>query len=476
MQVILIMRTIVFLLVLFAGTDSLAQNGNGSFDSAYSTFEKDEQFAHASIGLYVVNSKTGQVFFDKNSQVGLAPASTQKVITSATAYELLGKDFTYKTRISYDGAIAKNLFKGDLIVEASGDPTLGSWRWKQTSGDSIFRKLGESLKKEGIKALSGNIELNTRSWETQATPNGWIWEDIGNYYGAGASILNWHENSFNLELRPGKNVGDSVKLLRTDPMVRLLTMVNELKTGKVGSGDNAIIYLPEGAVTGFVRGTVPAGTDKFTIKGAIPRPDAVFANEMRRGLMKVGVLSNLSINPFLQRKPSGKPAVLRMIKPLVSLESPIFDSMNYWFMKESINLYGEAFVKTIAFQKKGFGSREEGLELVTDFWKDKGISPAELNIQDGSGLSPANRITPHAMVEVLRYAAKQPWYASFEHSLPLQNNIKMKSGSISKVRAYAGYIKSKSGEEYSFAFMINNFNGSAASVRQKMWKLLDLLK
>ena len=87
------------------------------------------QFKHAIISLYVVDTKTGKVVFDKNSQVGLAPASCLKVVTSAAAFELLGKDYRYKTDIGYDGNIEGNTLNGNLFITASGDPTLGSWRW-----------------------------------------------------------------------------------------------------------------------------------------------------------------------------------------------------------------------------------------------------------------------------------------------------------------------------------------------------------
>jgi D-alanyl-D-alanine carboxypeptidase/D-alanyl-D-alanine-endopeptidase (penicillin-binding protein 4) len=68
-----------------------AQTITQKLQKAYQRFESDSQLRHALISLYVINAKTGEVVFDKNSQIGLAPASTQKIITAATAFELLGK-------------------------------------------------------------------------------------------------------------------------------------------------------------------------------------------------------------------------------------------------------------------------------------------------------------------------------------------------------------------------------------------------
>ena len=156
--------------------------------------------------------------------------------------------------------------------------------------------------------------------------------------------------------------------------------------------------------------------------------------------------------------------------------SPTLDSINYWFLQKSINLYGEAFVKTIAFEKTGYGAADSGISIIKEFWKERGIAKPALKMIDGSGLSPANRVTTHALVTVMQYAKKQNWFNSFYNALPLQNGIKMKSGYIGGVRSYTGYIKSGSGTEYTFSFIINNFDGSPGAVREKMWKLLDILK
>jgi D-alanyl-D-alanine carboxypeptidase/D-alanyl-D-alanine-endopeptidase (penicillin-binding protein 4) len=82
---------------------SFAQTTNQKLEKAFTAFEKDSQLRHAISSLYVIDANTGQVVFDKNSQIGLAPASTQKIITSVTAFELLGKEYRYKTELGYTG-------------------------------------------------------------------------------------------------------------------------------------------------------------------------------------------------------------------------------------------------------------------------------------------------------------------------------------------------------------------------------------
>ena len=102
-------------------------------------------------------------------------------------------------------------------------------------------------------------------FETQA-PGGWIWEDIGNYYGAGVSGLNWHDH-YDMKLKAGNKEGDPVDIVSTSPKLDYNYLINELQTGPKGSGDNAYIYLPPYSYSGFVRGTIPSGENSFIISG-----------------------------------------------------------------------------------------------------------------------------------------------------------------------------------------------------------------
>jgi D-alanyl-D-alanine carboxypeptidase/D-alanyl-D-alanine-endopeptidase (penicillin-binding protein 4) len=121
------------------------------------------------------------------------------------------------------------------------------------------------------------------------------------------------------------------------------------------------------------------------------------------------------------------------------------------------------------------GDTDSGVNVIHNFWKDKGIEPYAINIIDGSGLSPSNRVTTQALVTVMEYARKQPWFPSFYKALPTISGIKMKSGSINGVISYTGYIKGKDNNDYTFSFVINNYDGSGNDVRRKMWDLLGIL-
>lgn len=452
-----------------------AQNIDAKLTAAINALEKDAQFKHAILSMYVVDTKTGKIIFDKNAQVGLAPASCQKVITSVSAFELLGKGYTYKTELAYDGEIKNNALEGNLYIIGYGDPSLGSWRWQETNEQAILKKFLAAVQKTGIKKINGNIFGYDRKWESNNTPRGWIWEDIGNYYGAGASSLNWRENQYDIILKAGEKIGDKAAIEKIIPRLENVGLYSEVITAKKGSGDNAYIYLAPYSFSGFVRGTIPLGENNFKISGAMPNAAEqltyTLANELKTnkidGYLFIGSYNGIEVE---------KKDIPINPKTFFSIVSPPLDSLNYWFLKKSINLYGEAFVKTIAYEKIKFGATDSGIAIIKNFWKQKGIELSALNMLDGSGLSPANRVTANALVTVMQYAKQQKWFASFYNALPEMNGIKMKDGYISGVRSYTGYIKSKTGNEYTFSFIVNNFNDSPATVREKMWKVLDILK
>jgi D-alanyl-D-alanine carboxypeptidase/D-alanyl-D-alanine-endopeptidase (penicillin-binding protein 4) len=144
-------------------TVSFAQNIDQKLQKTYQQFESDSQLKHAINSLYVIETKTGNVVFDKNSQVGLAPASTQKIITAATAFELLGKDYRYKTELGYDGYIEKDSLKGNIYIIGSGDPTFGSWRYKSAQPDSVLKQFYNSIAKANIRWVEGSVYINEKN-------------------------------------------------------------------------------------------------------------------------------------------------------------------------------------------------------------------------------------------------------------------------------------------------------------------------
>jgi D-alanyl-D-alanine carboxypeptidase/D-alanyl-D-alanine-endopeptidase (penicillin-binding protein 4) len=156
--------------------------------------------------------------------------------------------------------------------------------------------------------------------------------------------------------------------------------------------------------------------------------------------------------------------------------SPPLDSLVYWLNRKSINLYGEALLRTIAFQQTGNSNAEKGMAVLKSFWKKQGIREPALNMVDGSGLSPLNRMTTQAQAAILHYARNQDWFPGFYLSIPEYNGMKLKSGTIHGVKGFAGYHTSRAGAVYTISFLVNNYNGSSSELVKKMYAVLDVLK
>ena len=467
----------VFLLVagwLLLISVTVAQTVTQKLQKAFLQFESDSQLKHAISSLYVIDGKTGQVIFDKNSQVGLAPASTQKIITSVTAFELLGKDYRYKTEFWWNKS-TPNYSKSQYIeVKQVCDPTFGSDRFENTMPSVIIEKFAEACSANKIPITDIAISRFNNKFELQKIPDGWIFQDIGNYYGAGVAGFNWRENQSDILLKAGKFIGDDVKVARVDTLMAAGYIDNQLKTGKANSGDQAYYYFNYGNSSvsyPILKGTIPLGEDNFKISIAVANPFSYFVNELVKNKLVGKAYANSNSFDISSIWQPAKSDI-----NIYSHYSPSLDSIIYWFNKKSINLYGEALIKTFAYEKQGFGSTDSGVAVVKKFWKEKGLDEEELNIYDGSGLSPLNRVTTHAQVEILKYAKIKDWFPYFLKSLPDYNGMIMKSGTISDVKGFCGYHKSKDGKEYIFSFLVNNYSGKTSGVVSKMYKVLDELK
>lgn len=463
-------KVFLFICCWVLAPGSYSQTVSLRLQKAFTQFESDSQLKHAISSLYVIDAMTGKVVFDKNSQVGLAPASTQKIITAATAFELVGKEYRYKTEFKYKGEIDKDTLKGDLFIHASGDPTFGSWRYESTKDSVIMLKIRNAIKQSGIRFATGKLLLNIYDYSLKTIPDGWIWQDIGNYYGASAEILNWKENQFDIKLISGSEVGSKVEIPEPNS-----NYANELKAAPKGTGDNAYAYMYQGIKRPLIAGTIPVNEPAFKISVSDPDivNDCLMEMSVSLGVRSSKNHSSIYISPNILSQENAQD---RGYKSLYTHYSPTLDSILYWFLKKSINLYGEALIKTFAYEKQGFGSTDSGTAIVKKFWKEKGLDEDELNIYDGSGLSPLNRIATHAQVEVLKYAKTKDWFPYFYNALPEYNGMKMKSGTISDVKGFCGYHKSKDGKEYIFSFLVNNYSGKTSGVVNKMYKVLDELK
>ncbi len=455
-------------LVLCFSVAATAQNLSDRLKKATSQLLADSQMRYATLGWLVIDADSGDTLVSWNANTGLPPASCLKLITSATAYELLGPSFRFTTGFLTDGEWKDSVLAGNIFIEGNGDPALGSHRFLSTRPLQQIPAWITAFKKAGISRIKGKILPFNKGWSGISTPGGYTWNDIGNYYGAGSDYLNWRENQYDLLLRSGPNVGDKVEIVAAQPAPLNVKFRVTAKAADKGTGDQANIYLAALSKEAIVDGTIPRGEQKFVIAGSIPDPPAQLVNELSTGFRQSGLLVDEALIPTT----SGT----NLLQPVFYHYSPALDSLNYWFLKKSVNLYGEAFVRAIAKENGGDGSLEEGISRVKKFWKARGVDPGSLKIVDGSGLSPQNRVTPGALVRVLQYARRQWWFNLFLQSFPRYNDMTLKSGTIGGVKSFAGYHTTPDGKNVILSIIINNFDGSSGSIVNKMFTLLDEFK
>lgn len=465
-------KCLLSLLLIYG--QATAQPLEQKLQSAFGRLQADSQCKYASLSLTVLDVKTGEKVFAANPNMGLATASTLKTITTITAFNLLGKDFQYQTQFGYNGSIAADgTLNGDIIIKGSGDPTLGSWRYENTHEGHVLTMMVDALRKAGIKKINGRIIGDDSIFGSQSIPEGWIWMDIGNYYGAGTSGLCWRENQFDIKFHTGR-IDSPISITHEVPAMPYLTFKSELVNAPAGTGDNAYAFLPVGGKVMYLRGTYAQDKEKKSISAALPDPayDAAFrlADTLRR--LGITVSNEPESTGTLTAKGLTPPAIA---VNLTTLLSPRLSQIIYWLNHKSINLYAEQLLKTIAWKAGKAPSTGNGVEVEQAFWKARGIDPNSLNIVDGSGLSPGDRVTTLTLATILQSARKETWFNDFYDSLPVYNDMHMKSGSILNVLTYAGY-QTYHGRELCFSIMVNNYSGSSKAIKEKMFRVLDELK
>ena len=402
--------------------------------------EAKDPLDYATISLYAVHIPTGKVLIDENSQKSLIPASTMKIVTTAAALHVLGPETQFQTDLAYDGEIKEGVLHGNLYVIGGGDPCLGSDR---TSSSLSWKNQIEawvlSVQNLGIQEIKGKVVGDASKWEKALAVPDWSFEDLGNYYGAGACALSFHENAYSLVFKPGESEGSNASILKTDPFLSDLEIHNEVKTGPIGSGDRACVYGMEFSSVQYVRGTIPAGVLEFSIKGAIPNPPLACAQLLEKGLFDKGI--------FVRSEKVVEGEKKRFYITVSPKVSEIVRFVNQY----SINLYAEHLLKKMGEMSQGEGSTLAGIKVVEQFLKQKKIDQMGMRIADGSGLSKRNLITAQQLVALLLEMKKSEFYSLFLDSLPeVRDGVRAKSGTMSLVRGCVGYAK-----DVAFAILIN---------------------
>ncbi len=479
-------RFVLFFLAYFLLNVVIAQS---SLQRAIEKLTVDPDLKHAGLGICVIDVESGKVIAQYNKDQSLIPASSMKVVTTATTLSKLGEDFRFKTELQYDGQLeGDGTLNGNLYIKGYGDPTLGSDRFdKAMPVDMLMNEFVQAVKKAGIKKINGKIVGDASFFTSSVNARTWLWEDLGNYYASGAWGLNILENKYYLNFKQNAKLGEQPEIESTNPSIPNLLLINEVRSAEANSGDNAFVFGSPYSYTRFVRGTIPVGKGTFTIKGAIPDPPFFAAHLLMEALENNGISTSKMATSLFELEREGKTKA--SLTTIHSHHSPSLKEIIIETNLESVNLYCESMLRYLATTKGNGSGPENGLDVIYEFWKEKGLDTRGFFMEDGSGLSPYNNVSAFHLAKIMQLIAKdQKLYKTFNESLPIagrsgtlkfmlrgtaaENNLRAKSGGMKRVRSYTGFARTKSGNLVSFSIIANHFSCKSNTMRRKMEKIM----
>jgi D-alanyl-D-alanine carboxypeptidase/D-alanyl-D-alanine-endopeptidase (penicillin-binding protein 4) len=460
-------KLLLFALLLINGWILLAQ-----IPSEFVNFLNKKNLAHAVIGFKAIDLDTKKVIVSHNENMSLTPASNMKLVTTATALELLGNLFYFETPLFYDGFIQETTLYGNLYIKGTGDPTLGS-EFTPDDKENFLKEWIADINRAGIRKITGNIIVLDQLFGYEGVSPKWLWEDIGTYYAPGIYGIGVFDNMYRVYLQ--SFAPDSLTtILSIEPQINHLQLTNEIKASTDSTDDASIFGLPF-AYDMRLYGIIPAYQSSFVVKGAIPDPGLFLAQYFRDYLQKNGITTEGEATTY--RLHPVAPTKEKVISTIRSVDlASIIKTVNV----HSNNQYAEYLYKVLTV-----------LDTIDipGYWKEKGLDPDALFMYDGSGVSPQNAISAGFLIDLLVYmdkysdhstvfyqslpvAGKDGTVISFLRNTSLKGKARLKSGSMSNVQSYSGYIESK-GKRYAVSLIINNFTGKRSDLRKDIERLFS---
>jgi len=463
-----------------------------SVNKVLSEIIKDKDFKPAGFGFFAIDSKTGQIISCYNPDKALRPASNQKLISTATVLELYGPDYKFETKLEYTGKIdtVTHILYGDIIIKGGGDPSLGSKYFDETKDKQFLTQWVQAVKNLGIDSVSGAVIADAGIYSRDIVPVSWSWTNMGDYYGAGPCGLSIYDDYYTIYYNTDSAIGDTAKIVKIVPEVPNLIFNNGVVADTVSDDESNILGAPYCNMR-YLRGQLPLNKTLFAVEGSLPDPAWFAAYELDRTLKENGI------------KVKDKPTTIRLLKTdgkqvngdktlITTTYSPPLAKIVEQTNVHSINLFAEHFLDQCGLKLIGRAQTELDAEAVMNFWKEKGMDIQGMALTDGSGLSQYNAVTPRQMVFLLNYMKKNsPYFDVYYHSLPVagregtvegmfagsaaEANLRAKSGTIDRVKAYTGYVTSRSGREIVFSMMVNNFSCTSREARDKLERLMVAL-
>ena len=453
-------------------------------------------------GIHIVSLKDGRVVFSSNARKRFLPASSMKLLIGAAALDTVAPDFRFETSVYGEGVIdAHGRLLGNLVIAGHGDPNLEGRiydpQFEELTPQDIPASVAQTamqLAERGVKSIVGDVIADETLFLHEPHDPSWELENMLWSYSAPVSSLAVSENWFQLEVLPAESEGGAA-FIRPVPTETGFVFVNQVKT--VGQTRQPWIGIDRNEFGNrvTVRGEIPlrhAGL-KYNLAA---RDGGVFAGHLLRLALAqrgIGVTGNVKTRQLAQLDilEQGKASIdaakrLQSIhreeQRLASIKTqPLAESLKI-MMKASNNLYAEMMLRNLGAWTTGLGSVNTGTAAVEAFLEKTGTPRNGVSLNDGSGLSRKNLITPDSVVRLLQYMDQHPRRDVFLELLPvagrdgtLRNRMKKgsafehifaKTGSIEFVNTLSGFALAKNGERLAFSIMVNNAATASREVRE----------
>lgn len=447
---------------------------------------KDKLLQKASVGIEVVrmgkSDADSKSIYQRDARTPLMPASNLKLTTTSASLDRFGPDFKFRTMLIQHGS--------DLVLIGDGDPSFGDAEylkrvgWKPTT---VYENWAEQLKKLGVKSVR-NVIVDDSVFDQDFQHPHWPPGQIDHAYAAEVGGLNFDANCVTFIIQPtspGQRVGFSLI-----PNTRYLTVDNGCVTGR----NEVQLGRKPGSNEIIMRGEAPASGPSSLLE-TIHDPPMYGATVLAETIGASGIPVSGEVKrdrtaaQAREKAPAGEWRVIGIH------ETPLAVALAR-ANKDSVNLYAESLCKRLGHEAShASGSWENGTAAVGAFLKKAGVPEAEFHLDDGSGLSHQNHISPHALIRVLTYDFFSPNHDAFLNSLSvsgsdgtleerfratpdLRHRVIGKSGFIEGVSCLSGFVHAKDNQWYAFSIMMNGIpyksNSLAKSLQERVIHAVDV--
>ena len=445
----------------------------------------------------MVQDMSGHVVAQREAGRRMVPASNLKLITTGTALHALGPDFRFETEIGYTGEVdADGTLHGDVYIVGGGDPTIGVADTVAVKPDALFWRWKSLLKDAGISRIDGRIIGDGRAYEGHLENQSWSYDDTGTYYGAGCNALSFYENAIDYVVSAGVE-GEPVKVTQRYPETPWMHFGNLTSTGPKGTGNSLYLYTTDLAPYAEMRGTFAVDrkqkVEHFANKyGALTCAYYFWQNLRGTGWAVSGGYADIDRNGYVRGRdfvPADKAGTPKVVG---KSESPALSRIVRLTNVLSDNFYAEAIFRQMGERASGVAVYDSCRVAVADVLEDLVPGGLEgLRLEDGSGLSRLNTVSPAFLASFLRSMTRSRGFNAFLASLPKPGEgtlagllpklpadqkarVRVKSGSMDGVLCYSGYILDESGNpKFVFSLMVNGATAKTAVLRDTLGTLIE---